>query len=187
MMRCPTGSRAASKRRSAGCDIVDRERRHQRRRIVRRLGHAGRDMRPRHERGIADDRDAAERHARRFEIVDRLQDRFVDQPHDRAELRRQQPLGGGAHVRRSPRAGSAAAGSRSRAVDAALVGEQLLQLGRLVGRPVPDHVVAAMARAADRCPDRRPDSPGTARRAAGRRSCNRTVRDGSPAGTPPPE
>ena len=28
---------------------------------------------------------------------------------------------------------------------AALVGEQPLQFGRLVGRPIPDHVVAAMA------------------------------------------
>ena len=72
-------------------------------------------MRARHEGRVAEDRDAAERHARRFQIVDRLQDRLVDQPHDLAELRRHQPLGVGAHLGDRLARGSAAAESRSRA------------------------------------------------------------------------
>ena len=79
-----------------------------------------------------------------FEIVDRLQDRLVDQPHDLAELRRQQPLGGRAH-RGDRLAPDQRRRDRDRMRRAALVGEQLPQLGRLVGRPVPDHVVAAVA------------------------------------------
>ncbi len=49
----------------------------------------------------------------RFEIVDRLQDRLVDQSHDLAELRRAAIAPQPRASRRSPRAGSAAAGSRS--------------------------------------------------------------------------
>ena len=65
--------------------------------VLAGLRHAGADMRPRHEGRVADDGDAAERHARRLQIVDRLQHRLVHQPRDGAELRRDQPLGGGAH------------------------------------------------------------------------------------------
>ncbi len=67
--------------------------------------------------------------------------------------------------------------------DAALVGQEPRQLAGLVGRPVPHHVVAALPGAAGRCRGRRPDSPDTARRAAGRTPSSRTARDGSPAGS----
>jgi len=42
--------------------------------VERRLGDAGAEMGTRHEGGIAHERDAAERNARRFEIVDRLEE-----------------------------------------------------------------------------------------------------------------
>ena len=145
MMRWFSGRRAASKRLSAAATSGSaRKRLGQRRGIVRRLRDAGRHMRARDEGRIADDRDPAERHARRFEIVDRLQDRLLDQPHDLAELRRQQPLGIGAHFG-DRLAADQRRRDRNRVRDAALVGEQPWQLRLLVGRPVPDHVVAAMA------------------------------------------
>ena len=96
-------------------DVVRGKRIGQRQRVVAGLRHAGADMRPRHERRIADDGDAAERHARRLQVVDRLQHRLVHQPRDGAELRRHQPLGGGAHRGDVLLAGSAAAGSRANA------------------------------------------------------------------------
>ena len=127
------------------CDIGFRlQRRHQRGRVVRRLRHAGRHVRARHECRIAEDRHPAERHVRRLQIVDRLQDRLLDQPHDLAELRRQQPLGIGAHFG-DRLAADQRRRDRDRMRGAALVGEQPLQFRLLVGRPVPHHIVAAMA------------------------------------------
>ena len=73
-------------------------------------------MRPCDERRIAHDRDPAECHARRFQIVDRLQDRLVDQPHDLPELRGDQPLGIGTHLGDRLTADQAAAGSISHAL-----------------------------------------------------------------------
>ena len=78
-------------------DLVRRDRVRKGGRVLAGLRHAGADMRSRHERGVADDRDAAERHARGFQVVDRLQHRLVHQPRDDAKLRRHQPLGRGAH------------------------------------------------------------------------------------------
>ena len=112
--------------------------------IVGSLGDAGGHVRTRDEGGVAEDRDAAERHVRRFKIVDRLQDRLVHQPHDLAELRPRQPLGGGAHFG-DGLAADQRRRDRNHVRHAALVGEQPRQLGSLVGRPVPHHVIAAMA------------------------------------------
>ena len=103
-------------------------------------------MRPRDEGGVADDGDASERHLRHFEIVDRLQDRLRDQSHDRAELGREQSLGRCAHLG-DHRVADQRRGNRDRMQRAARVGEQALELRALLGRAVPDHVVAAMARA----------------------------------------
>jgi hypothetical protein len=72
-----------------GFDVVAVDRRSERRRVVGRLGHSGRDMGPRHEGRIADDGDPAECEAPARQIVNRLQDRLLDQPHDVAQLRRQ--------------------------------------------------------------------------------------------------
>ena len=69
------------------------ERRGEGDRVVRRLGDAGADMRARDERGVADERDAAERHRRRLEVVDRLQEGLLGQPNQRPELRRQHLFG----------------------------------------------------------------------------------------------
>ena len=141
-------------------------------------------MRPRDERRIADDRDAAEGHARRRQVVDRLQDRLVDQPHHRAELRRQQPLGGRAH-RVDRGAPDQRRRNRDRMHGAALVGEQVAAV-RSPRRPAGTTPrCSGDGRGADRRPGRSPDSRGTARRAAGRTSCTRTARDGCRAGTPP--
>ncbi len=137
-------------------------------------------MRPRHEGGIADDGDAPEGQARTFQIVDRLQDRLVDQADDGAELRRQQSLRRGAH------GGDGVAADerrrdRDRMGDAAVVGEEPGEFGVLVGRPVPHDIAAAVAWRADRRSARRPDRTGIARRAAGRTPWTRTARGGSPA------
>jgi hypothetical protein len=63
-------------------------------------------MGPRHECGVADNGDPVEGEPWAFQVVDRLQDRLVDQPHDGAELRRQQSLGRRPASPRSDRGGS---------------------------------------------------------------------------------
>ena len=138
-------------------------------------------MRPRDEGRIADDGDAAERHARRLQVVDRLQDRLVHQPHDGAELRRHQPLGRRAHLG-DRLAADQRRRDRDRVRDAALVGQQPLQLGAPRPPAGTRPRCSGGGRAADRCPARPPDSRGTARPAAGRTSCIRTARDGSAGG-----
>src|SRR5580658_4440831 len=67
-------------------DVVAVERLRQRRRIVGGLRHAGGDMGPRHEGGVAENSNPAEGELRAFQIVDRLQDRLVDQADDLAKL-----------------------------------------------------------------------------------------------------
>ena len=66
------------------------ERRGEGDRVVRRLGDAGADMRARDERGVADERDAAERHRRRLEVVDRLQEGLLGQT-NRSKIVASQP------------------------------------------------------------------------------------------------
>ena len=110
-------------------DLVEVERRRQCCCIVRRLGDAGRDVGPRDERRVADDGDAPERHARRLEIVDRLQDRLVDHAHHFADRL-------AADQRRR---------DRYRVGVAGVIGQQAREFGALVRRPVPHHVVAAMS------------------------------------------
>ncbi len=130
-------------------------------------------MRPRDESRIADDRDPAERHARRSQIVDRLQDRLVHQPHHCAELRRQLPLRGVAQSRRWLRPDQRRR-NRDRMRDAACIGQQFLRACVARRRAGTRSRCSAGGRAADRCPGRPPDSRGTARRAAGRTSWCRT-------------
>ena len=134
MIRVLSGSRRASKRRSAVRDVVRGiERLGERQRVLGRLRHASADMRARHERGIAQDGDPAEGHARHCEIVDRLQER----------LRRAQDRVNGGAITLSPswrisatrRARSAAAGSRQ-VGQAALVGQEPRQLALLARRPI---------------------------------------------------
>src|SRR6266487_2842284 len=125
-------------------DLLDLERRRQCRGVVSRLGNAGCDMRSRDEGRVANDRDSAECHARRLEIIDRLQDRLVDQAHHLAKLRREQPLGGRAHLR-DRFAPDQRRGDRYRVERTLLIGQQVRELGALVRGPIPDHVVAAVA------------------------------------------
>ena len=101
-------------------------------------------MRARHEGGVADNGDAPEGQARTFQIVDRLQDRLVDQADDGAELRRQQSL------RRRAHGGDGVAANerrrdRDRMGDAAVVGQEPGEFGVLVGRPVPHDIAAAVS------------------------------------------
>src|SRR5215218_9250996 len=67
--------------------------------IARRFADAGADMRPRHKGRVPDDRHPAESHAWGFEVINWLQDRLLNRPHDLAALRREQPLGGCSHRR----------------------------------------------------------------------------------------
>ena len=116
----------------------------QRRRVVRRLRHAGRHMRARDKCRVADDRDAAERHARRF------QDRRSAAGSARRSAARSARNCGASSRSASARisAMTSRADQRRRDRDrmrrAALVGEQPWQFRALVRRPVPDHVVAAV-------------------------------------------
>src|SRR5262245_3987800 len=101
-------------------------------------------MRPRDEGRVTQDGHTTKCHAGRFEIVDRLQDRLRDQSHNLPELRADQPLSIGAHFcdRFSPDQWRRD-GNRMRY--AALICQQPLQFRRLLGRAVPDDVVAAVA------------------------------------------
>ena len=76
---------------SAECrlDIVGVQRFGKRRGIIRRFGNSGSDMWPRHKGGVTDNRHLSKSEMWALEVVDRLQDRLLDQPDDGAELRRQ--------------------------------------------------------------------------------------------------
>ena len=146
MMRRPTGSRCASKRSQRRLDVV---------RARRASASASASSQafdtPAPTCGRATKAaspmigDAAERHARRFQIVDRLQHRLVHQPRDGAELRRHQPLGGGAHRRDRARARISGGGIEIACVTPLSSVSSRCSSVRSVGRPVPDHIVAAMA------------------------------------------
>src|SRR5260221_10709823 len=95
---------------------------------------------------IADDRNPTERHAWRLQVVNWLQYRFLDQPHDLPELRRHKPFRIGAHL--GNRLGADQRWwNRNRVCHTALVSEQPLQFRCFVGRPVPNHIVTAVRRA----------------------------------------
>lgn len=76
---------------------VTGERGHEGEGVEGRLGHAHAGVRPRHEGGVADERDAAADHRRRHEIVDRLQHRAFGARDDVGEGRGEEarPLAGG--------------------------------------------------------------------------------------------
>ena len=118
----------------------------ERERVIGRLGDAGADVRARHECGVAQNRDPAERHARHFQVVDRLQERLRAKRKHFVELRRKHLLSGFTHARHDV-ARDQRRRDRERVGAAALVGQQARQFARLARRPVPDEIVAAVARA----------------------------------------
>ncbi len=146
MMRWFSESRAASIALERGLDVLLFLKRFgQRGRIVRRLGNAGRHMRPRDEGRIAHDRDPAKCHARRFQIVDRLQDRLFDQPHDLPELGRDAGVRRRRASRRSPRGGSSGGGIEIACVTPRSSVSSHCSLVASSAGPIPDDIVAAIA------------------------------------------
>ena len=141
--RQPRGLEAQERRR----DLALVERRDERRRVVRRLGDAGCDMRPRDEGRIADDRDPAECHARAF------RDRRSAAGSARRSAARSRGIAAPAIARpprasrRSPRGRISGGGIEIVWVVPCSSVSSCCSSVALVGGPVPDHVVAAVARA----------------------------------------
>ena len=102
-------------------------------------------MRTRDERRVAENRGAAKRHVRDFQIVDRLQERHLAQANHVVELRRQYPFGilphRGDHLARDQRRRN-----RERVRAPRIVGQQPRQFALLARGPIPDEIVAPVSR-----------------------------------------
>ena len=121
-----------------------------------------------------DQRHAPEGHARALQVVDRLQERLLDQRARVAQLRRQQALGVGAHL------GDHAAGDQRRRDRQLVRAARSRRSAGAAARPPrrrggTRRCSSCGGRGAGRCRARRRDSRGTARPAAGRRRGCRTA------------
>src|SRR5207244_4254225 len=112
-------------------------------RIERRLGDACAHMRPRHERGVAQERNAPEDDAWRFEIEDRLEERLLGARKYFRELRSNKGAGGsldaGQYVRPDQRRWNAGSVTYARGIGAAL-GQRFVGTGRAIA----GHVVSSV-------------------------------------------
>ncbi len=113
----------------------------QRHGIAARLGDAHTDVRARHERGIAHQRDPAEHQLRGLDVVDRLEERLLREPDHLCELGREQRVGVVPHASDHLPADQRRR-DRHLVRAAAFVGEQIDQSRVFGRRPIPDEVVA---------------------------------------------